>query len=98
MPVPMVAPEEKKQILAIVRAQLPHCRVFAFGSRIRGTAKRYSDLDLSLDDGSIIPISKLGSLKEALAETRIPYMVDLTDFHRLDADFQSHVLKQAEVW
>ena len=93
-----VSPEEKRQILAIIRAQLPHCRVLAFGSRIRGTAKRYSDLDLSLDDGGSIPLSKLGNLREALAETRIPYLVDLTDFQRLDADFQSHVLAQAEVW
>ena len=75
-----IAPGE----LAIVRDILarhlpPGTRVFAFGSRIRGTTKRWADLDLSLEGEAPLGLSVLGQLAEAFDESLLPWKVDLVD-------------------
>jgi hypothetical protein len=47
-------PSDRAVLAAILRANLPaYVRVWVFGSRVRGDARRYSDLDLSESDLTI---------------------------------------------
>ncbi|MBS1945702.1 MAG: nucleotidyltransferase domain-containing protein, partial [Bacteroidetes bacterium] len=52
--------------LAIVRAILaehvPHAKVWAFASRVRGTAKPFSDLDLAVEENKELSIGTWGNL------------------------------------
>lgn len=54
-------------------------RVFAFGSRATGKARRASDFDLLLDAGQPLPADTIASLREAFDESVLPWKVDLVD-------------------
>lgn len=60
--------------------------VVVFGSRIKGTSKRFSDLDLCLKN----PIKdyEYELLKEAFEKSDLPFKVDLVDYHRVDDSFK----------
>lgn len=84
----------QKQVLDIIRARLPDARVWVYGSRAKGGARRYSDLDLMLDDrGREIPWSVLGNLDEDFDESSLPIIVELHDMAATDANFLDRVRK-----
>jgi type I restriction enzyme S subunit len=53
----------------ILREHVPHHQVWAFGSRARGTARRYSDLDLAIITEDPMPLPRPAALKEAFSES-----------------------------
>ena len=79
--------------LAILRAVLrdrvpPDIRVWVFGSRATGGARRYSDLDLALEaDGPIDP-DTIAWLRSALSESDLTIKVDVIDLRGIDAGFR----------
>jgi uncharacterized protein len=47
-----LAPNHRRLVLNILRANLlQNTKVWVFGSRMTGRARRYSDLDLAIDAG-----------------------------------------------
>lgn len=56
--------------LAIVRAHVPDWAVWAFGSRVRGTAKPYSDLDLAVLGDERLSIDTLAAVNVDQPRTR----------------------------
>jgi predicted nucleotidyltransferase len=78
--------------LAIVRSLLernvPGIAVWAFGSRVDGTAKPHSDLDLVLLARDPVPLATLALLEDDFAESDLPYRVDVVDWTRLDESFR----------
>ncbi len=85
-------------LLKQLRVHLPGCKVYAFGSRVRGDAHRYSDLDLGIDSGGVIDLGKLAALNEIFAESEIPYKIDIVDMNNVDSDFREHIIKTGEMW
>ncbi len=84
----------RKQVLEIIRARLPDARVSVYGSRAKGRARRYSDLDLMLDDrGREIPWSVMGNLDEDFDESSLPIIVELHDMAATDANFLDRIRK-----
>ena len=84
----------RKQVLEIIRARLPDAAVWVYGSRARGRARRYSDLDLMLDDhGKPISGAVLGNLDEDFDESSLPIIVELHDLAATDARFLERVRK-----
>ena len=84
----------RKQVLEIIRARLPDARVSVYGSRAKGRARRYSDLDLMLDDrGREIPWSVMGNLDEDFDESSLPIIVELHDMAATDAIFLDRIRK-----
>ncbi len=82
--------------LAIVRdalrAHLPFgTRVWVFGSRAVGAARRYSDLDLALEGESPIDADVMGNLAEALSASDLPYKVDVIDLRSVDPAFRAMI-------
>lgn len=72
--------DELAQVQAILAAHLPPgVLVGVFGSRARGAAKPYSDLDLVLEGEGPLPLSLLAALAEAFDESALPWKVDLVD-------------------
>lgn len=67
-------------IRAILRAHVPDCSVWAFGSRATDRAKPYSDLDLAINGGKPLGIDLAAQLAEAFAESDLPYKVDIVDW------------------
>ena len=78
--------------LDIIRRRLPDARVWVYGSRATGRARRYSDLDLMLDNGGQpIPGAVLGHLDADFDESSLPIIVDLHDMATTDAGFLARI-------
>lgn len=83
--------ESQQQILQnVLTKHLPKNTVaYAFGSRVKGTAREYSDLDLVLKSPEAISILDLANLKEALAESDLPFRVDISVWQNLSDRFKT---------
>ena len=89
-----LSPEHRVQVLDIIRRRLPDARVWVYGSRAKGRARRYSDLDLMLDaGGQPIPLNIMGDLDEDFDESNLPIIVDLHDMALTEARFLDRVRK-----
>ena len=75
-----LAPQHLKIVLDILRNHVPDRAVWAFGSRVKGTARRYSDLDLAIISGMPLSFLLLGAMQEAFSDSDLPFRVDLLDW------------------
>ena len=66
---------------------------YAFGSRAKKTAKKFSDLDLYYKDS--IPNDVIHKLVEAFEESNLPFKVELLNWHQCDVDFQKEIEKNS---
>ena len=81
----------------LLHHHVPDVKVWAFGSRVKGTAKAWSDLDLALIAEQVLPPQQLFKLQDALEESDLPFKVDLVDWHDISAEFQQLILKNYQV-
>lgn len=89
-----LSPDHRAQVLGIIRRRLPDARIWVYGSRAKGRARRYSDLDLMLDGGGQpIPLNIMGDLDEDFDESNLPIIVDLHDMALTDERFLERVRK-----
>ena len=88
---------EKIFIVDTIRKFFPDSIIWEFGSRIAGTAKKCSDLDCSseLSKGKL-SASKFLDLQTCLAESDLPFKVDISDFSVLREEFKKNGLNKAE--
>ena len=82
-------------IQTLLRVHIPTATVRAFGSRVRGTARVTSDLDLCLDHGAPFSFETLATLRDAFSESNLPYKVDILDWQGLDPTFQALIQKDS---
>lgn len=75
-----VRPEDLKKVLAILDRHLPGREVRAFGSRVAGTAKAFSDLDLAVLGTAPLSASVMADVREAFRESDLPFKVDVVDW------------------
>ena len=68
---------------------------YAFGSRVKGTQKTFSDLDLCFME----PISSviLAHIREDFEESNLPFTVDLVDWNMCDEIFKSYIQSDLEL-
>lgn len=59
---------------------MPGRELWAFGSRVNGTAKPYSDLDLVILGSEPLSLSTLADLADGFSESDLPFKVDLVDW------------------
>lgn len=85
-------------IRTIVRNHLPDpsYRVFLFGSRATGTARKFSDVDVGILGKKSVPGHVVELIKEDLEESNIPYKVDVVDFTAVDPSFRNLALKHTQ--
>lgn len=89
----------KAWLIDLIKRKFPKARILAFGSRVKGGAKPYSDLDLSIDNGGeSLPAGEFFDLLEVIAESDIPYKVDLSDYSELSEDFKAHIKSECVEW
>ncbi len=75
-----VTPEQRTEILGILRRLVPFREISAFGSRTDGTAKPHSDLDLVVLGDERLPIELSARLEHAFDESTLPFKVDLVEW------------------
>ena len=64
---------------------------FAFGSRVHGTHKKYSDLDLAVIDKHNTGLTQL---KNELSDSNLAITVDVADYNTLSKEFKELIDKE----
>jgi type I restriction enzyme S subunit len=72
----------------ILRKHVQQRTVWAFGSRVRRTAKRYADLDLAIISDMPLPLDVSTALAEAFSESDLPWRVDVVDWATTSPTFR----------
>jgi type I restriction enzyme S subunit len=73
----------------ILLKYVPKIEVRAFGSRVKGTNRSHSDLDLALVSSQKMDLKRISILKEAFDASDLPYCVDVLDYNRVDKTFRA---------
>ena len=60
----------------------PEEHIYLFGSRARGDASAYSDIDIAIEGSSNTLSKRLTQVRFTLEESLIPYKVDLVDLSK----------------
>lgn len=89
--------EHLSVVKEILNDKVPNCPVWVFGSRIKGTAKRYSDLDLAIITKQPLTIRQLSELDMAFSESDLPFKVDVIDWASCSDNFKQCILQQYEI-
>ncbi len=92
-----VAPHHLATVRRILAERVPGCEVCAFGSRVNGTTKPYSDLDLAVVGGEALDRDAWRLLAEAFEESDLPFRVDLLEWHTVDPAFRRVIEERYEV-
>lgn len=88
---------QSDEVKRILLEHVPDCEVRAFGSRVTGRAKPWSDLDLALIGSKALGFRRPGLLKEAFQESTLPFRVDVLDWHETLPSFQAIINRQTAV-
>ena len=75
----------------ILERVVPGRRVWAFGSRVTGRAKKFSDLDLAVLGDAPLPLGTMAELAEAFSESDLPWKVDVVDWATASERFRGVV-------
>ena len=79
----------------ILHAFVPGREVRVFGSRVRGSVKRYADLDLVVMGEDPLVSSVIAKLREAFEESDLPFRVDIVEWAVLSEEFRAIVAASA---
>jgi len=78
------------QIIKSILSKYPY-QFYAFGSRVKGKQKKYSDLDICYKDN--IPDSVISKVNEEFELSNLGFKVELINWNRCDPDFQQRIEK-----
>ncbi len=81
-------PRHLAEVKRLLATHAPEARVWCFGSRAKGKAKRFSDLDLVLEMDGGVPTKTLLGLYAAFSDGDLPIKVDVLDWAGLDPEFR----------
>ena len=92
-----LAPHDLEKVRSILRKHAGEREVRAFGSRVTGRARRYSDLDLAIMGERPLPWQTVARLREAFEESDLPIVVDVIDWAATSEEFRRAVVQHMEV-
>ena len=86
----------RRQVEALLEEYVPEAEVWAYGSRVKGSSRPASDLDLVVRSPNMepLPAGRLGDLEDAFEESNIPVIVQVHDWARLPESFHEEIEKQ----
>lgn len=93
-----IKPAHLKKIKQILKTTIPDHEdheVRAFGSRVTGTAKPHSDLDLTIISKQTIPLGTIALLRQAFSESDLPFKVDIVDWASISPEFREIIEKDS---
>lgn len=90
--------KSKQKIIAIISALIPDAKIYLYGSRARGTAHEWSDIDIALDANHALFRSDIGELNEIMASLSIPHKVSIVDIHAIPETLKNAILRDKVIW
>ena len=91
-----VAPADLAYVLGVLARLVPGREVRAFGSRVNGKPRKFSDLDLAVL-GPRLPSSTLMDLQDAFRESDLPFKVDIIEWECTQPYFRKIIEENFEV-
>jgi predicted nucleotidyltransferase len=89
MPPPIhISESDWQEVQRVLVQEIPGLEVWAFGSRARGDAKLYSDLDLAIITTTPLSLSQLASLTHAFESSDMTIRVDVVDWSSISEAFR----------
>lgn len=82
-----ITEKEHNIILEILKEYFDEYSFYYYGSRIKGTFNKTSDLDILIRGNQEMPLRDLVELKEKFDESKLPYIVNFTDYNNIDEKF-----------
>lgn len=92
-----LSPTELKTVQDILNALVPNQLVWAFGSRVTGTHKPWSDLDLAIITHEPLSLDTQTALENAFADSDLPFKVDVVDWATTNGAFRDIIQKQKKI-
>lgn len=92
-----IAQQDLRLVKSILLKHLSHCEVRVFGSRVTGTATKYSDLDLVIVGKQKIDRSVLNRLQDEFEYSDLPFRVEVLDWHRISDNFRKIIEQNYEI-
>ncbi|MBF0611732.1 MAG: restriction endonuclease subunit S [Magnetococcales bacterium] len=83
-----IRPDHLQTVLDILKKHVPHHEVWAFGSRVKWTAKEFSDLDLCVISHQPLDLGLKADLLEDFSESDLPWKVDVVDWATTSESFR----------
>ncbi|WP_301099323.1 nucleotidyltransferase domain-containing protein [Otariodibacter sp.] len=80
--------EQQLIVKNILSHYVPEFDVWAFGSRVNGNSKTYSDLDLVIKTEKPLSLLTLSNLTEAFSLSDLPWKVDVLDWSSINDNFR----------
>jgi len=93
----ILAPDHLRLVQRLLAQHVPEIDVLAFGSRVVGSPKPHSDLDLALVSQEPIEIDRLARLSLEFEESDLPFRVDLVEFGTTTPTFRAIIEREHEV-
>ncbi|GAB0057797.1 hypothetical protein SIID45300_02129 [Candidatus Magnetaquicoccaceae bacterium FCR-1] len=90
-------PDALAIVQEILRRQVPERAVWAFGSRVRGTARPVSDLDLCICGDEFLGFERLGRLRDAFSASALPFRVDVVELATSSESFRRIIEREKVV-
>ncbi len=89
--------EYLNEIKQILRDQIPELEVRVFGSRVRGRASKYSDIDIAIKGDKPLDKARFSKLLETFADSDLPIKVDIVDCNEISDAFNKIINEQNEI-
>ena len=89
-----IAPADLEIVQRILSQYVPSLEVRAFGSRVTWNARAISDLDLALFTTEPLDFTLKAELREAFAQSNLPFRVDIVDWAATPEDFQEVIAQE----
>jgi predicted nucleotidyltransferase len=87
-----ISDDELNIVRNILLGYLPHGSVaWAFGSRVKGTDHRFSDLDVLIKPGKSFSAGHFALMQEAFSESDLPFRVDATCWDDMSENFRKQI-------
>ncbi len=89
-------PDQLALVRDILAQQVPHYTAWAFGSRVKGTAQKFSDLDIGLEGLQALGFEQKANLKLAFSASNLPFTVDVVDLKSCSPGFAQTIALKRE--
>ena len=98
MPVPSHPDLELARRIICAHLADQDVRLRLFGSRARGDARPWSDIDVAVQAAVALPAGVLSTLREALEESSCLLNVDVVDWDDADAALRDSIAREGIEW
>jgi predicted nucleotidyltransferase len=78
-------------ILEVLKKNLnSQAKVYLFGSSVKGDYKKFSDIDIAIENGDKEAIT---NIRYKIENLNIPYKVEIIDLSKVSKEFKKEILK-----